>query len=372
MVVMIGNLLMIPPQLGAFRMLSCMISAEENCYAFGVRTRSNAFRKTPWFEPIFEPDLATTRPERVQEIKDLFLHELRPYHRNLTSTPARASQNSWADEVLGMDTPDHPTHSQNLADEVQSYFIEPSYHLGSVSYWEILQCYDMLCCATRPLPPVYLARYDSHPSSVCSMRVGLRVTMLKEPGADVWKWTARCSTSSSLIRVALVAAHTAQNVNSRLRDVCGSGRLVRMYMRKGGADLKSIAPCTVSKIYGSLCGNALGKVEQVTVTLVRDGQNTERRDVPDTESLPAAVPSATLVPENLNWRTAGQLPVMSTSLADGREKGRAVSHKGPSQPDTPVPERADGVLAQFDDDREPVPRGHLSSAIKDQPYAGHM
>ncbi|KAJ7142346.1 hypothetical protein C8R44DRAFT_725712 [Mycena epipterygia] len=48
MVVMIGNLLMIPPQLGAFRMLLCMISAEENCYAFGVRTRSNAFRKTPW------------------------------------------------------------------------------------------------------------------------------------------------------------------------------------------------------------------------------------------------------------------------------------------------------------------------------------
>ncbi|KAJ6553868.1 ribonuclease H-like domain-containing protein [Mycena sp. CBHHK59/15] len=76
--------------------------------------------KLRWFEKHW--------PERVQEIRDLFLHELRPYRRNLTSTPARASQNSWADEVLGMDTPDRPTHSQNLADEVQSYFIEPSYH----------------------------------------------------------------------------------------------------------------------------------------------------------------------------------------------------------------------------------------------------
>ncbi|KAJ6608504.1 ribonuclease H-like domain-containing protein, partial [Mycena sp. CBHHK59/15] len=84
--------------------------------------------KLRWFEKHW--------PERVQEIKDLFLHELRPYRTNLTNTPARASQNSWADEVLGMDTPDRPTHSQNLADEVQSYFTEASYHLGSVRYWE--------------------------------------------------------------------------------------------------------------------------------------------------------------------------------------------------------------------------------------------
>ncbi|KAJ6610156.1 ribonuclease H-like domain-containing protein, partial [Mycena sp. CBHHK59/15] len=76
--------------------------------------------KLRWFEKHW--------PERVQEIKDLFLHELRPYRTNLTNTPARASQNSWADEVLGMDTPDRPTHSQNLADEVQSYFTEASYH----------------------------------------------------------------------------------------------------------------------------------------------------------------------------------------------------------------------------------------------------
>ncbi|KAF7372427.1 HAT family dimerization domain-containing protein [Mycena venus] len=84
--------------------------------------------KLRWFEKHW--------PERVQEVKDLFLHELRRYRTNLTNTPARPSQSDWADEILGMDTPDRPTHGQSLKDEVQSYFLEPFYTLGSVRYWE--------------------------------------------------------------------------------------------------------------------------------------------------------------------------------------------------------------------------------------------
>jgi hypothetical protein len=64
--------------------------------------------------------------------------KLRRYRTNLTNTPARPSRSNWADEILGMDTPDRPTgSSQSLKEEVQSYFLEALYTLGSVRYWQV-------------------------------------------------------------------------------------------------------------------------------------------------------------------------------------------------------------------------------------------
>jgi hypothetical protein len=95
--------------------------------------------KPRWFEKHW--------PERVQDVKNLFCiwsHFLVflsfvATEANITSTPARPSRSNWADEVLGMDTPERPTHGQSLKDEVQAYFLEPYYTLGSVRYWEV--CY---------------------------------------------------------------------------------------------------------------------------------------------------------------------------------------------------------------------------------------
>jgi hypothetical protein len=36
-----------------------------------------------------------------------------------------------------MDSPEHPTHGQSLKEEVQSYFMESLYTLGSVRYWQV-------------------------------------------------------------------------------------------------------------------------------------------------------------------------------------------------------------------------------------------
>jgi len=100
----------------------------QNTPAYILSMLINPAVKLRWFEKHW--------PERVQEVKDLFLRELRHYRSNLTNTPARPSRSNWADEILGMDTPERPTHGQTLKDEVQSYFLEPFYTLGSVRYWE--------------------------------------------------------------------------------------------------------------------------------------------------------------------------------------------------------------------------------------------
>ncbi|KAJ7448853.1 hypothetical protein B0H11DRAFT_2202284 [Mycena galericulata] len=51
----------------------------------------------------------------------LIFSHLRRYRTNLTNTPARPSRTNSADEILGMDTPEHPKNSQSLKEEVQSY-----------------------------------------------------------------------------------------------------------------------------------------------------------------------------------------------------------------------------------------------------------
>lgn len=65
------------------------------------------------------------------------LPKLRHYRTNLTNTPARRPHTNWADELLGMDTPERPAHGVGLQEEVQAYLTERPYTLGSVRYWEV-------------------------------------------------------------------------------------------------------------------------------------------------------------------------------------------------------------------------------------------
>lgn len=68
------------------------------------------------------------------------MFQLRHYRdrTNLANTPARPSNNNdWADSILGLGTPDRPSHGQNLQQEVDGYLMEGAYHLGSVRYWEV-------------------------------------------------------------------------------------------------------------------------------------------------------------------------------------------------------------------------------------------
>ncbi|KAK6991672.1 hypothetical protein R3P38DRAFT_3227505 [Favolaschia claudopus] len=61
---------------------------------------------------------------------------LERYHTDLQNTPARPSGSNWADEILGMESPQRPAHRRSIEDEVRGYFAEAPYTLGSVQYWQ--------------------------------------------------------------------------------------------------------------------------------------------------------------------------------------------------------------------------------------------
>ncbi|KAJ7315160.1 hypothetical protein DFH08DRAFT_1040264 [Mycena albidolilacea] len=81
--------------------------------------------KLRWFEK--------NGPTHLEWSKDLFMHELRRYRANTANSPVRPSQRNWADEILGLHTPQRPEHSQSLVEQVNMYFMEGVYHLGSGS-----------------------------------------------------------------------------------------------------------------------------------------------------------------------------------------------------------------------------------------------
>ncbi|KAF7334741.1 HAT family dimerization domain-containing protein [Mycena sanguinolenta] len=101
----------------------------EDVPAYILSMLINPAVKLSWFEK--------NRPEQVRTVKDLFLRELEGYRTDPTDTPAEPlAPSSWANEILGMNTPGRPTRRQSLRDEVDGYLMEPLSNFGSVRYWQ--------------------------------------------------------------------------------------------------------------------------------------------------------------------------------------------------------------------------------------------
>jgi hypothetical protein len=68
---------------------------------------------------------------------DTYGYKLHSYRSSATATPARRPADNWADEILGLNTPERPAHGSDLKDEVESYLMERPYGLGSIRFWEV-------------------------------------------------------------------------------------------------------------------------------------------------------------------------------------------------------------------------------------------
>ncbi|KAK7015697.1 hypothetical protein R3P38DRAFT_3204215 [Favolaschia claudopus] len=100
----------------------------EHVPAYTLSMLVNPAIKLSWFEKY--------KPDKVADVRNMFIRELERYHTDLQNTPARPSGSNWADEILGMESPQRPAHRRSIEDEVRGYFAEAPYTLGSVQYWQ--------------------------------------------------------------------------------------------------------------------------------------------------------------------------------------------------------------------------------------------